>query len=528
MQRKSVIFFIILVLFCHSKWALANTFRGSVSLGKYHALLISNEDYRHLSPLKTPHDDTDRLASVLRKNYGFKITTIKDGDRSTVINKLDSLVERLTPNDNLLIYYAGHGHLDKATGQGYWLPSTAKPNRRSEWISNKDITDTLRAMNAKHVMVISDSCFSGTLTRAASAGLQAGSNKSQYYAKLAERRSRTAMTSGGLEPVDDAGSNGNSVFANALISALERNDKALLEGESLYNQVKRPVALNSSALQKPSYSDVRATGHDDGDFLFYRPAAARRSIDVPELNTPAATAAPARVDPMAIELSFWDTIKDSNSAADFQAYLNDYPNGRFASLARLRLQRFTTEPDSPAVSEPAPEPAPQPVPQQIAKIAPVERVVGKPSKALFMVVRATPDPEYSPEFNTREAFSSRVASYLTGFINKKRRALNVITDIDAGLSRQLLFESTDSEVSQQQCNNRNVRGVLLVELNMLRDTEEVARTPDDITYYYYDCVQQQKYFKLYSIDFQRGEEFTYSAALRETLSRFRKEVVKLR
>ena len=66
------------------------------------------------------------------------------------------------------------------------------------------------------------------------------------------------------------GSDGHSVFAGALIAALQSNNEPLFEGESLYSKIKRPVALNSSAVQKPQYSDVRETGHDNGDFLFYK------------------------------------------------------------------------------------------------------------------------------------------------------------------------------------------------------------------------------------------------------------------
>ena len=87
--------------------------------------------------------------------------------RADLLSALETLRQTLTRKDNLLIYYAGHGELDRQSQRGYWLPVDASPSDNSNWISNKSITDTIDAMKAKHVMVVADSCYSGTLTRTA-------------------------------------------------------------------------------------------------------------------------------------------------------------------------------------------------------------------------------------------------------------------------------------------------------------------------------------------------------------------------
>ena len=71
----------------------------------------------------------------------------------------------LTPRDNLLIYYAGHGWLDIDADQGYWLPVNATRESQIEWISNNAITSEIRAIQAKHIIVVADSCYSGKLSR---------------------------------------------------------------------------------------------------------------------------------------------------------------------------------------------------------------------------------------------------------------------------------------------------------------------------------------------------------------------------
>ncbi len=91
-------------------------------------------------------------------------------------------------------------------------------------------------------------------------------DKPGYLERLAERRARVVLTSGGVEPVSDSGGRDNhSVFASALLRALKENT-GVLEGHELFTKIRRPVVLNSN--QIPEYSDMRRAGHDGGDFLF--------------------------------------------------------------------------------------------------------------------------------------------------------------------------------------------------------------------------------------------------------------------
>ena len=219
--------------------------------GRYRALIIGNNNYRHLPKLRTAINDARTVAAVLEEDYGFGITLLLDAERADIVEALDGLTETLVATDNLLIYYAGHGWLDEDAGRGYWLATDAKPNRRTNWVSNATITDTLKTLQAKHVMVIADSCFSGTLTRSAPVGIRAGN----YWRRMAEKWTRVALVSGGLEPVSD-GTGDHSPFAKALIAAL-RSNKAIMDGTQLFNQT-------------PQYTDVRQAGHEGGDFLFVR------------------------------------------------------------------------------------------------------------------------------------------------------------------------------------------------------------------------------------------------------------------
>ena len=237
---------------------------ADLDFGRYQALIIGNDRYENgLPALKTAEADAKAVAETLKLVYGFKVTLLVNASRAQIIGALVSLRKSLTWDDNLLIYYAGHGSYDQAADQGYWLPVDAAADDPTNWVSNTDLTNMLRAMQARHVLVVADSCYSGTLTRDANVQVQGA----DYIQRMVEKKARTVMTSGGLEPVADSGGGGHSVFATAFIAALRQNN-GVMDGQSFFARVREPVVL--AAPQTPEYANLRLAGHDGGDFVFVR------------------------------------------------------------------------------------------------------------------------------------------------------------------------------------------------------------------------------------------------------------------
>ncbi len=235
----------------------------SIEFGDYHAVVIGINDYENLPDLKTALIDARAVAQTLKEYYGYKIHMLENPTRNDILDKLDELREVLRESDNLLIYYAGHGWLDPQSGRGYWLPANARIDRRSRWFSNSDITDALQALFAKHVMVVADSCYSGTLTRS----VKIAGRTPDYIEHMATKRTRVVLSSGGLEPVADSGGGKHSVFAAQFLKAL-KNNQDILDGTQLFEYIRKNVILNAD--QTPQYSDIRQAGHEGGDFLFVR------------------------------------------------------------------------------------------------------------------------------------------------------------------------------------------------------------------------------------------------------------------
>lgn len=245
---------------------------GSAARGvteAYYALIIGNDDYKHISKLKNARNDANEIARVLNTLYGFKTTLLFDATRHEIIQAINNLRKDLKENDNLLIYYAGHGIYDDAVGKAYWLPVDARGDDDTNWILAERISSNMRRFLSKHILVVADSCYSGTLTRRAIADFSTVQSRENYLNKMRAKNSRTLMASGGNEPVSDSGGKGHSIFAASLLNGLDNMDKHTFTAEELYYEhIKERVAGNAD--QTPEYNIIRNSGHDGGDFIFKR------------------------------------------------------------------------------------------------------------------------------------------------------------------------------------------------------------------------------------------------------------------
>jgi TPR repeat protein/uncharacterized caspase-like protein len=244
-----------------------------VQSGQYRALVIANQNYQHWERLDTPLRDAQDLKQLLERRYGFKVTLLADATRREMFTALNTLRSQLGSNDNLLVFYAGHGDIDPVTQRGYWVPVDGERRNRSNWMSVLDVTDQLNALPARQVLVVADSCYSGTMARTALAASDADLAPGRRWDALramGRLRARVALTSGGLEPVVDGGAGQNSLFAKSLLDVLNAVNEPI-EARRVHEELAARFSLRATRLriqQKPEYAPIRFAGHEAGDFLF--------------------------------------------------------------------------------------------------------------------------------------------------------------------------------------------------------------------------------------------------------------------
>jgi hypothetical protein len=243
--------------------------------GNNFALVIGIDDYAAPLPkLETAVNDAKSIAGLLSSKYGFQVTTLlnQGATRDKILDAIAHYRKSLAENDSFLIYYAGHGSYDRTTDKGYWLPVDADPDPliTSRDISADDLVTEVRGLPARHVIIISDSCFSGDLSR--DAGDLSPSDGNQAYIRRMQRApSRTLMASGSDEPVSDSGSQDHSVFAALLLQAMQSRSRQAFTADDLFSSVRKSVLARSG--QSPQYTSLRdsirpSASLDTGDFVF--------------------------------------------------------------------------------------------------------------------------------------------------------------------------------------------------------------------------------------------------------------------
>ena len=234
---------------------------------KYYALIIGNNDYEKLEDLDNAINDAKDLEKVLKEKYGLKTTLMIDKKSNETLDAIIDFTQNREKNDNILVYYAGHGQLVKKQKRGYWLPTDSGPKQDSKWISNNNIKDLIGSSDAKHILLIVDSCFSGSLMRGSGENKSVEKLTQNTVERLQSKLTRLVITSGGNEQVADGiGASKNSVFAQPLIKTLKNNNNVIRSIE-LFQKVQNYVINNAD--QTPNHSLIHGTGHDGGEFLFF-------------------------------------------------------------------------------------------------------------------------------------------------------------------------------------------------------------------------------------------------------------------
>lgn len=242
-----------------------------LKVGNYYALIIGIDKYSgSWTPLKNAVNDAKTIETTLKSKYKFhqfKTLYNEQATRANIITAMEWLVANVKPEDNVFIYYSGHGEFKKELNKGYWVPFGATTMSTSNYISNSDIQTFIKGIQSQHTLLVADACFSGDIFRGNTMSVPF-ENSPKYYKKVHSLKSRQAMTSGGVEPVMDGGKDGHSVFAYYLLKALRENDSEMMDASQVFNKIKIPVYNNSD--QSPDFNPISKSGDEGGQFIFMK------------------------------------------------------------------------------------------------------------------------------------------------------------------------------------------------------------------------------------------------------------------
>lgn len=213
--------------------------------------------------------DVRTICDILSTKYGFETITCLINSEATNENLNQAFREihsKLTKEDTLLVYYAGHGCFDEKIDIGYWIPYDAQLNKITTYFANSTLIEYVRRLCAKHIIIISDSCFSRSLLL--------DSDKPSYrnFYDYEKQKSRWAITSG-IKSVPDGIKGCHSPFAESVINYLTNQNRDFLVSD--LNQHLKKLSYNSE--QNPQGYPLANVGHQGGEYIF-RPNSSKRKI----------------------------------------------------------------------------------------------------------------------------------------------------------------------------------------------------------------------------------------------------------
>ncbi len=322
-------------------WSQQRDLRLDVGPIRRVALVIGNNDYRQAPPLRNAVNDAEDLAAALRA-VDFDVEAVLDADLRALDGAIDRFISRISPGDVALFHYSGHGM--QANGENYLIPVDFKvtdlASVRYDAYSASKLHDRMAGAGSKLSIVTLDACRNNGFesSRSTGGGL-AGMN--------AAEGAFIAFATGPGMTADDNQQGRNGLFTGELLRALDEPGLSL---DEVFNRVRQGVYEASGRRQLPwSSSSVI------GGFYFRQPEpepAAERPTEA--VATSVSTVVPEE-QAWRLELAFWEAIRGGDNPAMFESYLNKYPEGHFADLARIQLDALTPEPEPVAEAAPAPE-----------------------------------------------------------------------------------------------------------------------------------------------------------------------------
>lgn len=235
---------------------------------KDYVLLFATDQYDFWTDLVNPIDDAHSIAKVLKEKYGFETEIVENPNQEDVYIKLAEYAQRkFKPQDQLMIFFAGHGYFDEAFGEGFVVAKNSLENDKAKttYISHNRLRGVINNISSQHIFLAMDVCFGGTFDPviASARGMELGeSTDMEFLVRKLGTRTRKYLTSGGKEYVSDGIPGKHSPFTLKILQALTEgggSDRILTLSElkSYVEKLKPEPRLGSFGDDKP-----------DSDFVF--------------------------------------------------------------------------------------------------------------------------------------------------------------------------------------------------------------------------------------------------------------------
>lgn len=195
---------------------------------KDYAILFATDKYDHWADLVNPVEDAHAIARELKERYNFETEVVENPTHEDVFIKISEYVQKkFRPQDQLMIFFAGHGYFDDAFGEGFVVAKNSLENDQAKttYISHSRLRSVINNIPCEHIFLAMDVCFGGTfdpvIARERGRGVYEEASKTEYLVRKLSYKTRKYLTSGGKTYVSDGIPGKHSPFALKLLQALK-------------------------------------------------------------------------------------------------------------------------------------------------------------------------------------------------------------------------------------------------------------------------------------------------------------------
>ena len=424
------------------------------------ALLIGNSSYKN-SPLVNPVNDV-RLMEVALKESGFTVIKAENASIRDMRRLVRDFGDKLKATGGVgLFYFAGHGV--QVRGENF-LVSTDSDIRNEDEVADDSINanvvlEKMQSAGNRVNLVILDACRNNPFAVRSRTAVSGLANMSAPSGSLV-----AYSTAPGSVASDGSGKNG--LYTEHLAKVIRQPG---LPVEEVFKQVRAAVRRDSNNQQTPWENTAL-----EGQFFFRSPAP-QVAAPAPEPAPVAApvVARPTAPDLAAMELALWDSVKVATSVAEFQAYLNRFPNGFFADVARARIAAIgSAASDSAAARKAAAERATA----EAAQKAAAERLLAEANQKAAIeranalaLQKAASDREKAEIAASQKAAAERAAAELAAAEAQQRIVAEAARKAAADGQQKAAAERATAEAARKAEAER-----LLAEANQKAATERAT------------------------------------------------------
>lgn len=234
-----------------------------------YALIFGTDKYDEWTDLVNPIDDAKTIEGELQKLYGFETELVYNATQDEVIEKIREYTREKTfkSQDQLFIFFAGHGHYDETFNEGYVVAKNSLQNDPSfnSYISYNRLRSLINNIDCDHILVMLDVCFGGTFDQSLSRGHEDAymdKDRNEYISTKLGFRTRKFVTSGGMTYVSDGIPGKHSPFTNRILEALRNYGGA--DRVLTYNEM---IGFVEKANPSPHFGDF-GDNEPGSDFMF--------------------------------------------------------------------------------------------------------------------------------------------------------------------------------------------------------------------------------------------------------------------